>query len=266
MDTLDVVRVCLRRWYIFGVMLIVAFGASRGLVNERVPVYASTGNFAVIYRPPTDVRPDAPDPRDANPLAAGGGALLKQSIVNDLRSANSQRELAPQTVMGTDPSTPPDGSRFAVETAQNSATVTISAWGADKAEVRGTVTGVLAAAAKRAKTIQDSVGAPATGRLTTFVTLPTQTTELPPPSRIKLIIAVMGVGAIAGAALSLLFDRLMTKRALRETVASQVQTGRFRRAPAPASSEDSNSRHEPARENNGRTAGEHKALTLPAKR
>lgn len=266
MDTLDVARVCLRRWYIFGVMLAVAFIASRGLVNERAPVFAATGDFAVIYRAPTDLKRGAPDPRDANPLAAGGGSLLKQSIVNDLRSAKSQRELAPVTLMGTDPSTPPDGSRFAVQTTQNSATVTISAWGPDKADVHDAVTRVLATAASRAKAIQDSVGAPAAGRLTTFVTLPTQTTELPPPSRTKLIIAVMGVGAIAGAALSLLFDRLMTKRVLRRSVASQARPGRFGRTAAPDASANSSRQQEPASENDRHTADEATALAVPTTR
>jgi hypothetical protein len=259
--------VCLRRWYIFGIMLLMAFSASRGLGNERVPVYASTGNFAVIYRAPADLKPGTPDPRDANPLAAGGGTLLKQSIVNDLRSANSQRELAPQTLMGTDPSTPPDGSRFAVETAQNSATVTISTWGTDKRLVRETVTRILGAAAERAKTIQDSVGAPATGRLTTFVTLPTQTTELPPPSKIKLMIAVMGVGVIAGAALSLLYDRLMTKRKLRrrDLDGTSARTGRFHRPAPPFLNAGPTDSQESALEGHGRTSDDPKALTLPGK-
>lgn len=212
MDTLDVARVCLRRWYVFGYVLLVAFAASLGLGNERQPVYMSTGNFAVIYRATESPKPDQPDPRELNPLAAGGGSLLKQSIVNDLRSGQSQRALAGPEVKGAGPSDPPDDSRFNVETATNSATVTITAFGLDRNMVHTTVDRVLAAAAGRAKSIQDSVGAPTSGRLTTFVTLPTQTTELPPPSKVKLMIGVMAVGAIAGAALSLLFDQLMTKR------------------------------------------------------
>jgi hypothetical protein len=211
-DTLDVAKVCVRRWYVFALLLLLAMYAGLSLTAERKPVYMATGNFAVIYRAPSNLKPTDPDPRQENPLAAGGGQLLKQSIVNDLQSANSQRELAPPTTSGTSPSDPPDGSRFALTTTRDSATVTVTAFSQDEATVQQTVDRVLSMAAKRAKAIQDSVGAPAPSRLATFVTLPTQTTVLPPPSRMKLIIGVMAVGAIAGAGLSLLIDRLLTKR------------------------------------------------------
>lgn len=212
MDTLDVLLICLKRWYVFLLLLLLAFFTSLGLGNDQRRVYSGTGNFAVIYRAPPPVTPKQVDPRTANPMAAGDGSLLKQSIVNDLRSAKSQRELAGPGVIGTDPSTPADGSLFAVVTTATSATVTITTFGPSQAVAKATVDRVLTAAQERATTIQDRVGAPPTGRLTTFVTLPAQTTVLPPPSKIKLVVAVMAVGVIAGAGLSLLLDRLMSKR------------------------------------------------------
>ena len=95
MDTLDVARVCARRWYIFLLVLGLAYYASMGLTRQRHADYTSTGNFALIYHLPTTLKPNERDPRETNPLGGGNGQLLKQSIVNDLRSASSQATLAP---------------------------------------------------------------------------------------------------------------------------------------------------------------------------
>ncbi len=213
MDALDVLAVTVRRWYVFLTIVLLSVFAGLALAQDRTPTYAATGDFAVIYRPDSILRPGQPDPRQQNPMSNNG--LLKASIVADLRSAQSQKELGADGVVGTDPSTAPDGSSFALVTERNSDTVTVEAYGADKDQVAAVVQGVLAAAADRATEIQDRVGAPADGRLTTFVTLPTQVVQLPPASGTKLLVGVVGVGVITGAALSLLVDTALRKRRLR---------------------------------------------------
>lgn len=215
MDTLDVARVCARRWYIFLLVLGLAYYASMGLTRQRHADYTSTGNFALIYHLPTTLKPNERDPRETNPLGGGNGQLLKQSIVNDLRSASSQATLAPAGLSGTAPNTPADGSRFAVLTTKDTGTVTITTYGPSAAQTRATVDRVLGVVAGRARAMQDAVGAPANSRYSAFITLPTQTSLLPPPSKAKLLIGVMAVGLIAAAGLSLVVDQLLKRLAAR---------------------------------------------------
>ncbi|EWT05295.1 hypothetical protein N864_02170 [Intrasporangium chromatireducens Q5-1] len=214
MDALDVARVCVRRWYVFLTMVGLATFAGLGLMPEGHPVYNATGNFAVVYQGPA-VKPGQADPRAANPLAASNGLLLRQSIVNDLNSPKSQAELAPADLMGTAPSDTPDGSRFSVVTQRNSENVTVQTYGPDPARVSGTVTAILKAAENRAMALQDRARAPKNSRLSVFVTLPAQTVEIPPASKLKLVLSLAAVGILAGAGLSLLLDRLLTKRRAR---------------------------------------------------
>jgi hypothetical protein len=211
MDTLDVLRICVKRWFVFLPILLLAYYASQSLSSDRQPVYSATGSFAVIYHPTTALKPGQADPRQLNPLAAGGGSLLKQALLTDLRSPGTQRQLAAPGVSGTSPSAAADGSLFAVTSTATSATVGIATYGPSQEAVAGTVNRVLAASASKARQMQDRAGAPAAGRLDTFVTLPTQTTVLAPASKLKLVIAVMAAGLIAGAGLSLLLDRLLSK-------------------------------------------------------
>lgn len=215
MDALDVLLVCLRRWYVLLTIMLVALLAGLSLARDRAPIYAASGDFAVIYRPVAPLRPGEVDPRQANPMAAGNGQLLKQALVNDLGSPRTQEALGAPTVLGTSPSTTPNGSRFAVVTNRNDDTVSIQTWGPSRQAVEDTVNAALAASATKAKEIQDRVGAPANGRLTTFVTLPTQVVELPPQSKIKLLLGTLAVGLLVGASLSLIFDRMMTRRRAR---------------------------------------------------
>lgn len=219
MDTLDVMRICVKRWYVFVPIVLLAYFASQSLSSQRHPVYSATGTFAVIYKPSVPLKPGQVDPRQMNPLAEGGGALLKQALLADLRSPATQRQLASPGVTGTSPSAPSDGSLFAVTSTATTATVGVATYGPDRAAVSATVNRVLAASSAKAQQLQDRAGAPAAGRLGTFVTLPTQSSELAPQSAIKLVVAIMAIGVIAGAGLSLLLDRLLTKRRARKEAA-----------------------------------------------
>lgn len=234
MDTLDVLRICVKRWFVFLPILLLAYYSSQSLSTDRRPVYSATGSFAVIYHARSALKPGQADPRQLNPLAAGGGSLLKQALLTDLRSPGTQSALASPGVTGTSPSGVADGSLFSVTSTATSATVGIVTYGPNQAAVAGTVDRVLAASSTKARQMQDRAGAPAAGRLDTFVTLPTQTTVLAPPSKLKLVIAVLAAGVIAGAGLSLLFDRLLVKwrRRRATTVGPRRAASLRRRRPA----------------------------------
>lgn len=248
MDTLDVLRICVKRWFVFLPILLLAYYASQSLSSDRQPVYSATGSFAVIYHPTTALKPGQADPRQLNPLAAGGGSLLKQALLTDLRSPGTQRQLAAPGVSGTSPSTAADGSLFEVTSTATSATVGIATYGPSQDAVAGTVNRVLAASSAKARQMQDRAGAPAAGRLDTFVTLPTQTTVLPPASKLKLVIAIMAAGLIAGAGLSLLVDRLLSKWRLRRAKTASRPRGAAALRRRRARPEDAVDGYEPDRD------------------
>jgi hypothetical protein len=91
----------------------------------------------------------------------------------------------------------------------------VETWSKDPESARATVDTVLNAAPDRLIAIQERVGAPRQSYFTAFVTLPTQVEELPGTSTLKLLIALTGVGVLAGAALSLVVDRLITSARVR---------------------------------------------------
>jgi hypothetical protein len=134
-----------------------------------------------------------------------------------------------------------------VTSTATSATVGIAAYGPDRTAVAGTVDRVLAASSAKARQMQDRAGAPAAGRLDTFVTLPTQTTELAPASKLKLVLAILAVGVIAGAGLSLLLDRILAKWRPRRAKTAVPRRARRKTAPEDAADEYEPDRDEPAR-------------------
>ena len=89
----------------------------------------------------------------------------------------------------------------------------VQAFGLQKGqEVEAVVDRVLKAAPAIADELQSRAGAPAVVRYEPFVLAPTQVDELPATSTMKLVIAVMGVGGLVGAAWSIVADRLLRRR------------------------------------------------------
>ena len=76
MDSLDVIKVCARRWYVFLPIVLLAAGAGFGLSRQLKSTYTAMGSYAFVYTHPDAVTPNAPDPRNANPLIANGNAAL----------------------------------------------------------------------------------------------------------------------------------------------------------------------------------------------
>ena len=62
------------------------------------------------------------------------------------------------------------------------------------------VQAVLKAAPQGAQQAQERAGAPELSRYTAFVTAATQTEELAPPSPVKLLLTLVAIGTMAGAA------------------------------------------------------------------
>ncbi len=209
MDALDVIKVSIRRWYVMLPVLLLAAALGYQLVSNQKPVYTAYASYGLVYNHGDLIKGAVDDPRNANPL---GTALLAEALRASLTSTSSQAALGLESTSGVAPGQKSDGSRYSVVEQQNSPSYSIQAWGPDAAAVSSVVTKVLSQTAPLAEEIQVRAGAPVNSRYGTFTVSPTQTAELPAQSAIKLMLAVAGVGVLTGAALSILVERLLSRR------------------------------------------------------
>ena len=198
-DAFDVIKVCFRRWWVLLPVILLALGSGLGLLQQQKPVYYGFGAFALVYTHGDALMPGGADPRNENPLSGNGAALLGEAMGADFSSATSQERYGGVGNKGTSPSQPDDDSFFHVGVPQGSSAYLVETWGPSPQGVRKVVDSVMAAAPKKASEIQDRAGAPPKSQYTTFITSPTQVVEMPPQSRLKLILAVSAVGLMAGA-------------------------------------------------------------------
>ena len=213
MDSLDVVLVCLKRWYIMLAVLGLTAGAGMGLVQAQKPSYHAFATYALVFENGDSIRPNEPDPRNANPLAANGGALIGESLISYFMSGQAQLEYGGVGNSGDGPGRPNTDSSYSVALpSQGTSAYVVETWGPSRVGVEEVVNLVLSEAPKKAAQIQTLAGAPRASQYTTFVTSPTQVVVVPPQSRVKLLLAVSAVGLMAGAAVSLVVDRISARR------------------------------------------------------
>ena len=211
MDSLDVIKVCLRRWYIFFPLILLAAGAGVGLGKQVKPTYTATGSYSFIY-PNPDAITATSDPRNRNPLVTQSNT----SLLGEAVQANLTSELVEDAIGGNNrgyaPDETPTAGHYTVTLPPQSASYVVQTWADTQQEAADVVRAVLLAAPKAATDVQTNAGAPLASHFKPFLTAPTQTAELPPQSPAKLLLTVLAIGAVAGAALSLLADRLFPKR------------------------------------------------------
>jgi hypothetical protein len=188
-------------------------GAGFGLASQQKPTYTAFASYALVFYSDDAPSPSGPDPRERNPLASDRGVLLGEALAADFMSGPSQLEFGGTGNSGVAPGQANDNnSSYSVGLSKYSESLyLVQTWGKNPEDVRTVVDSILAAAPERAAMIQDRVGAPRDSQYTTFVTSPTQVVKLL-PSRIKFLVAVLGVGILAGCGLSLVVDRLLRSR------------------------------------------------------
>ena len=225
MDALDVLKVCLRRWYVVLPVVLLSLAAGLGLASQQKPTYTAVGSYALVYHSPTQLK-EGEDPTEPNPLATDGAVVLGEALVADFMSGASQTTFGGVGNSGTAPREATDGTSYTVDLPDGSQSYVVQTWGKDPESLRRVIDSVLAAAPGRAAQIQGRAGAPKKSQYTTFVTGSTQLTRLPSTSTTKLIVAMLGVGILAGSALSLVVDRLARSR--KDRAAKRVPQGRQR--------------------------------------
>ncbi|HMM93450.1 hypothetical protein [Phycicoccus sp.] len=196
-------------------VLLIAAAIGYGLAERQKPEYTAFAAYGIVYTHGGQVNPGARDPRSDNPLFGGDATLLSEALQSDLLANASQQTLGLPGTSGVAPGQTDDGTRYTVFQPQNTQSYLIQTWGGSAADVRTVVDRVLAQTNPRIEAIQDRAGAPPVSQYSTFTTAATQVNELPPQSKLKLIVALGGIGLLTGAALSIIVDRVMTRRARR---------------------------------------------------
>jgi hypothetical protein len=228
MDAVDILKICLRRWYVMLPILLGAAGVSYQLVQSQETTYTAAASYGLVQPRLTS----GADTGERNPLGTDDSDLVGAALEAQLNSRVTQQRLGSDATRGWGPGEADNGSSYAVKIPMFETTYEVRAWGSEEQEVQDVVDRVLEAAPGIADELQTRAGAPATVRYEPFVLAPTQVDALPATSAMKLVIAVMGVGVLVGAAWSIVADRLLRRRV--SITAERAADAEPRRGPAPA--------------------------------
>ncbi len=210
MDAVDILKVCFRRWYVMLPILLGAAGVSYQLVQAQETTYTAAACYGLV-QPRLTATPGTAEER--NPLGTDDNKLVGAALQAQLNSREAQAELGSGTTRGWGPGEAANDSSYSVKIPMFETMYEVRAWGADEQEVRAVVDRVIEAAPKIVGDLQARAGAPAAVRYEPFVLAPTQA-EVLSSSGMKLVIAVMGVGVLVGAAWSIVADRLLRRGVL----------------------------------------------------
>lgn len=208
MDAVDILKICFRRWYVMLPILIGAAGVSYQLIATQETTYTAAASYGLV-QPRLTTGLEA---GERNPLGTDDSDLVGAALEAQLNSRVTQQQLGSETTRGWGPGESNNGSSYSVKIPMFETTYEVRAWGSDEQEVQDVVNRVIEAAPGIADELQTRAGAPAAVRYEPFVLAPTQVDALPATSAMKLVIAVMGVGVLVGAAWSIVADRLLRRR------------------------------------------------------
>ena len=210
MDTVDILKICLRRWYVMLPILLGAMGVSYQMVQAQETTFTAATSYGLV-------QPGLPGGlgagTESNPLGADGNVLVGAALEAQLNSREAQEQLGSDATRGWGPGGVANDSSYLVQIPLNETTYEVRAWGKDEKAVRDVVNRVVEAAPGIADELQSRVDVPAEMRYEPFILAPTQSEALPSTSGKKLVVAVMGVGVLMGAAWSIMADRILRRRA-----------------------------------------------------
>lgn len=208
MDAVDILKICFRRWYVMLPILIGAAGVSYQLIESRETTYTAAASYGLVQPRLTSATGEL----ERNPLGSDGSDLVGEALEAQLNSRVTQQQLGSESTRGWGPGESDNGSSYSVKIPMYETTYEVRAYGPDEQEVQDVVNRVIEAAPDIADELQTRAGAPTAVRYEPFVLAPTQVDALPATSTLKLVIAVMGVGTLVGAAWSIVADRLLRRR------------------------------------------------------
>ena len=205
MDTVDILKICLRRWYVMLPILLGAMGVSYQMVQAQETTFTAATSYGLVQ--PGTSRWLASEPRQPprRRRQRPGRRRPEARTTPARRGAAWQRRHARLGPGGVD-----NDSSYSVQIPE-----------AD--DVRGSCLGRGREGRPRrrepcgrgrpgiARQLQSQVDVPAEMRYEPFILAPTQSEALPSTSGKKLVVAVMGVGVLMGAAWSIMADRALRR-------------------------------------------------------
>lgn len=256
MDAVDIIKVCGRRWYVMLPILVGAAGVSSQLVQAQETTYTAAASYGLV-RPGPATGADA----EADPFGAAGDVLVGEALEAQLDSRETQARLGSDDTRGWGPGDAQNLRSYDVRIPEFETTYEVRAWGEDAQEVRDVVERVIAAAPDIAGELQARAGVTPPQRYEPFVLAPTQVEALPSGGTVKLVVAVMGIGVLMGAAWSVVVDRaLLWRRTRRARAGEPAADDDLAAGPEPEPEPEPEREPEPVpttepRRTNGRTKG-----------
>ncbi|HEY7052910.1 MAG TPA: hypothetical protein VH496_12380 [Mycobacterium sp.] len=209
MDLFDVVRSCVRRWYVFVPLLLIAGWFSYSSYTSAQPVYYSSAVIG-IAPPSTEINnplPGVPQPRNGL-LDVGGASLIANMAAVGLREPSVVDRVVAAGGLPTYtsklfpvPATSPELPLIMVEVTD-----------ADPAAVSKTLRLVVAQAAVTLRSLQQQAQVPDEEMVAPFVVSPPGTPVAGMPSRTRSTISTFVAGAGLAVLLSVLVDVFLTRR------------------------------------------------------
>jgi hypothetical protein len=242
-DLFDVVRACIRRWYVFLPLLLIAALYSLSVYNSVKPVYYSSATIGIA--PPNEQlafgEPGVPIPRNGL-MDLGGGNLIPNLLVLALRDPDIRDEVVKAggttnyssrmfPVSGTSPELP---------------LVMIDATDPDPTVASKTVQLVAAQADPVLRTLQQQAGVPDAQMVKPLVVLPSSPPVAAMPARTRSTITILAAGLGIAILMAVVVDVLLMRRKARGQKRRQtpVETaGGADTADAAESVEDTRNRH-----------------------
>jgi hypothetical protein len=218
MDSLTVIRICMRRWYV--VIPVLALFAAVGFVlrTAATPSYVVSGS--VIILPGPALSPSGLGV--VNPYVSGGGGarLLGTALIQDLNSAPARKEVSDQA----------GGAGYVVALAQDAPIISMTVTETSAESARRQAEVLVTVIDSRARALQLAAGAPSTQLLRFLQFVPPSSPAALYPSQKKLLAAVAGLGVLAAVGCAILVEAFAThdrqRRGLRRDKGSETkQTG-----------------------------------------
>jgi hypothetical protein len=238
-DLFDVARSCVRRWYVFLPLLLIAGWVSYSVYSSVKPVYYSQAVIGLA--PPSlrveDVPQGVPLPRNGL-LDVGGASLIANMTALGLRDQSVVERVVAAGGL-------PDYNSRLFPVPANSAPlplIMIEATNADPAEVSKTLGLVVQQAEVTLRTLQQHAQVPDEQMVAPFIVSPPSPPAAGMPSRTKSTLAIFIAGAGASVLLTVLVDVLANRRKARKLRRKLAQA---EVAAAPDGAEPSNEMQQP---------------------
>ena len=205
MDAFEIAKICLRRFYVFVPIVLLAVAAGVQLSKDRPSSYTGVAAFTVTYpvapAPSSPTSPEA-DLRRLNPLFQNGPGPILASVAFSFNSVELK-----QAIVGLN-----SGVEIGATGPDIASIVSITAVGPDSGRVITALQRALSRAKDAVVRIQSNAGAKPGSLFTPLTVIQPQITVIRPPSRLKLEIAALMAGVLGGGACSIAVDAIVRRR------------------------------------------------------